>query len=88
VPARYFHPKPKVDSAILLIDNISKDFFRNLTETRFFGLIKKGFSSKRKMLKNNLGLLDIGGLTRCGISEKARAEDLSLKNWKCLIKLL
>ncbi|MCX6731485.1 MAG: 16S rRNA (adenine(1518)-N(6)/adenine(1519)-N(6))-dimethyltransferase RsmA, partial [Candidatus Parcubacteria bacterium] len=42
VPARYFHPKPKVDSAILLIDNISKDFFRNLTETRFFGLIKKG----------------------------------------------
>ena len=27
VPARYFNPKPKVDSAILLIDNISKKIF-------------------------------------------------------------
>jgi 16S rRNA (adenine1518-N6/adenine1519-N6)-dimethyltransferase len=29
VPKRFFRPIPKVDSAIILIDNISKNFFRN-----------------------------------------------------------
>ena len=29
VPARYFKPKPKVDSAILSVENISKDFYRH-----------------------------------------------------------
>jgi len=110
VPREYFSPKPKVDSAILFIDNISKDFFErlagekfvflktdikgNLTKTKFlarleksfFDLVKQGFSSKRKFLKNNLKLLDIGCLTKCGVAEKARAEDLSLENWKCLMK--
>lgn len=108
VPASYFSPKPKVDSAILLIDNISKDFFKhssgekftslktgtkgNLTETKFlarlenqfFGLVRQGFSSKRKLLKNNLKLLNIKCLIMCGISEKARAEELSTEDWKCL----
>ncbi|MBI4692057.1 MAG: ribosomal RNA small subunit methyltransferase A [Candidatus Terrybacteria bacterium] len=87
VPARYFSPQPKVDSAILLIDNISKDFFRDIDEQKFFEIVKKGFSQKRKLLKNNLKMLDIGGLTRCGVGEKVRAEDLSLENWKCLAGL-
>ena len=86
VSAKYFSPQPKVDSAILLIDNISKDFFRDINEKKFFELVKKGFSSKRKMLKNNLGLSNTECLTRCGISEKARAEDLSPESWKCLFK--
>jgi len=88
VPAHYFSPKPKVDSAILRIDNISKKFFKNDTETSFFGLVKKGFSSKRKMLKNNLNLSNTECLTRCGIPEKSRAEDLSLENWRYLVKIL
>lgn len=84
VPASYFSPKPKVDSAILLIDNISKDFFLDIDEKKFFETIRQGFSSKRKLLKNNLKLLDTKYLTRCGISEKARAEELSTGDWKCL----
>jgi 16S rRNA (adenine1518-N6/adenine1519-N6)-dimethyltransferase len=88
VPAHYFSPKPKVDSVILKIDNISKDFFVDFTETRFFNLLKRGFSQKRKTLKNNLNLLNTECLTKCGIAEKARAEDLSPENWKCLVKLL
>lgn len=110
VPAKYFSPKPKVDSAILKIDNISKNFFDDLVaakltslitdtkgndteaklrgsiETRFFSIVKKGFSSKRKMLKNNLDLSNTGCLTGCGIAETTRAEDLSPENWKCLYK--
>jgi 16S rRNA (adenine1518-N6/adenine1519-N6)-dimethyltransferase len=88
VPAKYFSPQPKVDSAILLINNISKDFFRDINEKKFFELVKKGFSGKRKMLKNNLGLSNTECLARCRISEKARAEDLSPENWKCLYKEL
>ena len=88
VSAKYFSPQPKVDSAILLIDNISKDFCRDINEKKFFELVKKGFSSKRKMLKNNLKMSDTECWTKCGISEKARAEDLSPENWKCLYKTI
>jgi 16S rRNA (adenine1518-N6/adenine1519-N6)-dimethyltransferase len=84
VPAEYFSPRPKVDSAILLIDNISKEFFKGIDEKKFFEIVRKGFSSKRKLLKNNLKLLDTECLTKCGIPEKARAEDLSRESWQCL----
>ncbi len=88
VPAEFFSPKPKVDSAILLIDNISKKFFKDIDEQSFFNLMKQGFSSKRKLLKNNLKLLDTECLIKCGIAEKIRAEDLSPENWRCLYKML
>ncbi|HEY4483874.1 MAG TPA: rRNA adenine N-6-methyltransferase family protein, partial [Candidatus Paceibacterota bacterium] len=78
-----FTPAPKVDSAILLIDNISKDFFvkNNINENKFFNLIKKGFGSKRKLLKSNLEISE-EVLTVKKINPLARAEDLSLKDWK------
>lgn len=85
VPARYFSPKPKVDSAVLVIDNISKEFFYNLDEEKFFKLVKQGFSSKRKMLKNNLKMPG-NVFEKCKIPQNARAEDLSLENWICLIQ--
>lgn len=88
VPLEYFSPKPKVDSAILLIDNISKEFFKGIDEKKFFEIVKKGFSSKRKFLKNNLGLSNTECLTRCGIPEKTRAEGLSPENWRCLYKTI
>ncbi len=84
VPASCFYPKPKVDSAILKISDISKRFFKTVNEKEFFKLVKKGFSQKRKLLKNNLGLSETQGLIECGATEKARAEDLSIKNWGCL----
>ncbi|MBU1179097.1 ribosomal RNA small subunit methyltransferase A [Patescibacteria group bacterium] len=89
VPAGNFSPTPKVDSAVIKINNISKNFFNDgsstsiIDEQKFFNLIKKGFSQKRKMLKNNLNI-SIETLRECGIPEKTRAEDLSLGNWKCL----
>ncbi len=63
VKAKNFLPQPKVDSAILIIKDISKDFFKSLNITTiklfekekfFFNLIKAGFSHKRKILLNNL----------------------------------
>ena len=56
VPADCFMPKPKVDSAILLISDISDIFFKDnrLTEDAFFTFIRKAFSQKRKTLINTI----------------------------------
>ncbi|MEK9185683.1 MAG: 16S rRNA (adenine(1518)-N(6)/adenine(1519)-N(6))-dimethyltransferase RsmA, partial [Patescibacteria group bacterium] len=79
IKAGSFVPKPKVDSAIISVRNIHPSSL-DLT------LVKKGFSHKRKLLKSNLGIEGalLGILGRCGIAEKARAEELSLENWLCL----
>ncbi|PCI29809.1 ribosomal RNA small subunit methyltransferase A [Candidatus Kaiserbacteria bacterium] len=89
VPARYFTPKPKVDSAVLHIANISKDFFTELSEERFFKLIKAGFSSKRKKLINNLSAFGSKDflektLTSLGLHTGLRAEDIRLEDWERL----
>ncbi len=90
-----FSPKPKVDSAILLIDNISKDFFAGIGEKAFFELLKAGFAHKRKVLISNLkSLAENKGknlseiFTSLEISEKARAEDLKIGDWKKLTESL
>ncbi|NQV87925.1 MAG: ribosomal RNA small subunit methyltransferase A [Parcubacteria group bacterium] len=86
VEARYFSPAPKVDSAILLISQISKDFFKDISEEKFFEVMKAGFAHKRKQLSGNLKShfknknVEII-LEKFGIDKKTRAEDISLKNW-------
>lgn len=87
VPAGFFSPPPKVDSAILKISGISKDFFRDIDEKLFFETVKKGFAQKRKMLINNLGMKQ-ADFEACGIPAKARAEELRLEDWKCLAEKL
>ncbi len=85
VSAKNFLPAPKVDSAIILIDNISKNFFKKnkIDEEKFFQLLRQGFSHKRKLLKNNLKI-DTEVLQKCKIPPLARAEELSLEQWKHL----
>lgn len=89
VPAELFTPKPRVDSAILLIEDISKDFFKHAEEDRFFEILKTGFAQKRKKLIGNLSamisrekLRDL--FEKLEIHENARAEELTLSKWKAL----
>lgn len=79
-----FQPVPKVDSAILLISNLSKKFFtkNKISEPDFFQIIKSGFGSKRKKLKNNLKLT---GEALKAYGDK-RAEDLQLTDWQKICK--
>lgn len=71
VPAGAFVPPPKVDSAILLVSDISRKHFKNkVHEEKFFELVKKAFGSKRKMLRSTLG-----------IDSDKRPEDLTLQEW-------
>jgi 16S rRNA (adenine1518-N6/adenine1519-N6)-dimethyltransferase len=85
VPSKYFSPKPKVDSAIILIENINRKFFRGFKDTKFFDFVRLGFSHKRKLLKKNLNLDDTI-LRKCNIPLNARAEELSLNDWSLLFK--
>ncbi len=98
VPARHFRPVPKVDSALILIDAISKDFFikngsTELSEEKFFRVVKAGFAHKRKVLIKNLeNLLPRETLnakwTEIGLSPTIRAENVTLDQWKTLASIL
>jgi 16S rRNA (adenine1518-N6/adenine1519-N6)-dimethyltransferase len=93
VPAKHFSPPPSVDSAILLVSDISKDFFSDIHEDEFFELLHAGFAQKRKMLANNLSTAYGRERVRAafalsGIPEKARAEDVPLSQWKVLAREL
>ena len=90
VPARYFSPAPKVDSAIIAIQDISKSRFASREEeNNFFSVLKAGFAHKRKMLAGNLADIGIKAeelFPACGIDMKARAEDITLDAWMRLAK--
>jgi 16S rRNA (adenine1518-N6/adenine1519-N6)-dimethyltransferase len=82
VPAGAFNPPPQVDSAILVVNDVSrKNFKSGAQEATFFELVKKGFSQKRKFLKSNLGTEGAALLAHASLAEKTRAEDVSLEKW-------
>ena len=85
-----FSPPPSVDSAIITIGNISRDFFTGFNEEHFFRILKTGFSSKRKLLSGNLKRLAptaaiAAAMHACELPERVRAEDIPLEKWKCLV---
>ncbi|MBE9014138.1 16S rRNA (adenine(1518)-N(6)/adenine(1519)-N(6))-dimethyltransferase, partial [Pseudanabaenaceae cyanobacterium LEGE 13415] len=85
VPAKAFSPPPKVDSAVIrlkprAIDNPARD------PQKLETLVKLGFSSRRKMLRNNLkSVIEIEELNtlleQLNINPQSRAEDLSVREW-------
>lgn len=90
IPKEAFWPKPKVESALLEIKDISDKRFktRNADKKLFFALLRAGFRSKRKTLVNSLAkglnlpkekVRDI--LEASGIGPKSRAEELTLDQW-------
>lgn len=91
VPKEAFHPKPKVDSAILKIEVFKKPPYQVDNEKLFFKIIKAAFSSRRKQLINSLSSgLKISKketekiLRKCQIPPRARPQDLGLDNLKNL----
>lgn len=88
VPAGYFYPPPKVDSAVVRLR--PRDFVLAAVEPRRMEtLLKLGFAAKRKMLRNNLkGTVDRDRLTQLleqlEVNPQARAEDLSVAQWVAL----
>lgn len=90
VPRDKFYPIPNVDSTVIKIVRKSQPVFE-ADRQKLFRLIKAGFGEKRKQLRNSLA----GGLhvtsqqaieliTAAGLNDTARAQELSLLQWKAL----
>lgn len=89
VSKKYFSPAPKVDSAILLITNVTSRLSQ-VDEKKFFTLVKAGFAHKRKQLIPNLAsLVPKEMLSRFLIEHghplSVRAEELSVEDWIFLV---
>lgn len=89
VPASCFWPKPKVDSAIIKISNISDRFFQknSIDKEFFFEIARRAFSQKRKMLTSSLRpyLGQHPVLAKVGLPDKARPQELDLEQWAKIV---
>ena len=90
-----FMPSPNVDSAVIRLDVKPERALPGDEEKRMFKIIKAGFSQRRKQLANPLsGAFGVDKAALCDIFEQlkikptARAEELTLDNYKELAKLL
>lgn len=88
VPATAFKPPPKVDSAVIRLT--PRPYPQPAQNPQWLStLLKVGFGSRRKMLRNNLkSLVDRDQLsdvlTTLNISLQARAEELGVPQWIAL----
>ena len=92
IPAASFYPAPQVDSAVVRFrpHQLSQPA---LNPRRLETLVKLGFATKRKMLRNNLqGIVDRDRLAQLleqlKVNPQARAEDLSVADWVSLSNML
>ncbi len=95
VPAGAFHPRPKVDSAVLRLDVRPQPAVTDVEPGWYFEVVRAGFGQKRKQLRNSvaagLGMAKEAveaGLISAGIDPQRRAETLSLAEWGALAKVL
>jgi hypothetical protein len=94
VPAHFFHPPPKVDSAVLKLTRLAKPRAEVKDEARFRKVVKAGFAQRRKTLSNSLKtdktLTDDWApvLVKAGIDGQRRAETLSVEEFAAIERSL
>ena len=91
IPPSVFKPSPKIFSAIIKIALFESPQIDKDNQPMFFNLIKKGFSSKRKKLYNNITkafdiekTLFLDMLVASNIDIDSRPESLTFDNWRNL----
>ena len=97
VPAGAFHPRPKVESAVVKLTPLAEPLVPPDKRQDFLNLVRAGFGQPRKQLINSLaqGLRDGAGpdlsreavrdlLERAGISPEHRPQALGLAQWRTL----
>lgn len=92
-PARFFTPPPKVDSQAVVFTRRTEALISQNDSKAFFRLVKAGFTERRKKLRSSLaGGLSISKtdveslLTAAGIDLNARAQELSIEDWRRLME--
>jgi len=88
IPSISFWPIPKVQSAIIKIDQLKPFPYSDISEDHFWRVVKSGFCAKRKTLHNNLAnSLHLSKdqvsaiLAKVGLKITVRAQELTLTNW-------
>jgi 16S rRNA (adenine1518-N6/adenine1519-N6)-dimethyltransferase len=83
VPPEAFSPRPKVDSAVVLVEPLGVPVVAPADLDRFGDFLGNGFRQRRKTLANALGeqrrLLDV-----VGVDPRKRAEELDPATWVAL----
>ncbi|MFH1253691.1 MAG: 16S rRNA (adenine(1518)-N(6)/adenine(1519)-N(6))-dimethyltransferase RsmA [Candidatus Uhrbacteria bacterium] len=87
VPRGAFQPTPKVDSTVIRLV-LRSNWLGNIDQEEILKLVKAGFAARRKQLHGNLVKAGFGSqekikghLKSLGLSEKARAENLTVEQW-------
>lgn len=94
VPKNNFLPVPEVDSCVIKLDIRKNPIVDLNNEKLFFELIKNGFCQRRKTILNSLPTNEITKeklkdiLQELSISEKLRAEDLSIYDFANISNLV
>jgi 16S rRNA (adenine1518-N6/adenine1519-N6)-dimethyltransferase len=95
VPARAFHPPPRVDSAVVSLRTRSRPAFAPLAAEPFFRLVSDVFRHRRKQLRSALGheagidrVRATSLLASVGIAPERRPEELSLDEWNALARAI
>lgn len=94
IPAKAFHPAPQVESAVVTVGLYPEPLIPEEDTSKFFSLLKSGFSQKRKNLRNSLA----GGmgwtkekaealLVQAEIDPTRRAQTLHISEWQELLRL-
>ncbi len=90
IAKKYFNPAPKVDAALFSIFNISREKLGNISEERFFKIVKTGFAHKRKKLSSNIKELFDQSIEEIfsehSIDINSRAEDIPINTWLALAR--
>ncbi len=93
VPRQYFTPPPEVDSQTVILRRRPAPLVAEADQKAFFRIVRAGFSERRKKLRSSLaGGLQMSKsdvdvmLQNAGIDPEARAQELSIDQWKLLTK--
>ena len=85
VPATVFHPRPKVESALVRLVRRPAPIVEVDDPERMFAIVRAGFATRRKSLRQSLrsvcGDATDRVLARAGIDPMTRAEQLGLESW-------
>lgn len=95
VQAYLFTPPPKVDSQVIKLEYRMAPLFKDVDTSKFFRIVKAGFSERRKKLRSSLsGGLQMSKndierwLEKAQIDANKRAQELTLQEWHKLYQTL
>lgn len=96
VPSHFFHPPPRVQSAVVRLSRREKPRAEVVSEARFRQVVKAGFAQRRKTLSNSIASdrslderYDLPrALIDAGIDGKRRAETLSVEEFAAIERAL